>query len=462
MRSGDEHNGSVPDRGEGPGGDGVSPEGGRSPLHRGSPRSDRPRPGSRLGYRQREPRLGQGAPRHDPDYAKRAPRPRDTVPDMEPVTVRDTEQSGTEYHKRPLVDPYLERGPRWWVAGLLALAFSGLGQLYNGRWLRGIASVALPGATLLVAAVTGSPVFYLIAFGSGVLTAPLALTLFAGLVGWVPLGHPALWMGLPLKAALVLEAALDARRIRRFRKEPTVRRWARIAYGASLGGLLLVWIFTTGLATVRGPDMNPVLEPGDHVVIDRLAFGLQLPLVGVRIGGQGIPRGARVAVLDPEGSGELLVRRVFAVEGDHVAFGPQAGPAGIRMPLLGHGGRAPVPVVWLPWPGPCVYELEPRHRTARARYARCHAVIELAGATPYRVSYPATRPGAKATTWREGVVPRGHVYLLGDNRGGRDSRHFGPVPERAIRGQPRVVLWSRDSHEGIRWHRMGLRITDRP
>ncbi len=39
-------------------------------------------------------------------------------------------------------------------------------------------------------------------------------------------------------------------------------------------------------------------------------------------------------------------------------------------------------------------------------------------------------------------VPEGHVLVLGDNRGrSRDSREFGPVPLRAVRGVARWRCW---------------------
>lgn len=398
------------------------------------------RPG---GYRKRVA----PAPRRDPDDPKR---PREREPD-------------TDYSKRPAADAY-EEGPSPLVAALLALAFSGLGQLYNGRLARAVLSVALPMVLLVVAVVTGSATVYLMAFGSGAFTAPTVATLVAVSAGWVQLGHPALWLGLPIKLIMVGEAALDAYQTRRRHQRRVLeqRKWVRIVYLSCVGLLLLVWMFTTGTATVRQPGMSPVLEPGDHVVVDRLAWGLQLPLIGVRIGGSSIRRGERVAVLDPDGSGRLVIRRVFAVAGDRVGFGPPAGPLAIRLPMLGRSGGPPVPVLWLPWRGPCVFALEVKRRKKDANYARCRAFLEHHGGRSFVVSYPITHGPHRGKPYKGGKVGRGKVYVLSDNRGAvRDSRHWGPVSTRRIRGRPTTVLWSSDPLEGIRWHRMGLRIRDR-
>ena len=222
--------------------------------------------------------------------------------------------------------------------------------------------------------------------------------------------------------------------------------------------------------------MNPWLEPGDRVVVDRLAYGLQLPLVGLRIGGRDPGRGDPVALLDPDGSGNLLVRRVFAVAGDRVGFTTLAPPTGdasataapagsqdatgppvpLRLPLLGRGGALPMPTAWAPWAGPCVYALEVAKRRGGGNYARCLAFQEINDGASYVVSYP--RQPAGHSPW-VGRIPKGKIYLRADNRAaGRDSRHWGPVSLRRIRGRHRVVLWSTDPLEGIRWHRMLRRL----
>ncbi len=370
----------------------------------------------------------------------------------------------TDYSKRPTADAYEER-PSPLVAALLALAFSGLGQIYNGRLVRAVLSVVLPLVLLLAAAITGSATVYLMAFVSGAFTAPSVVTLVAVAAGWVHLGHPALWLGLPIKIVMVGEAALDAYQTRRRNQRRVLshRKLVRAVYLSCMGLLVLVWIFTTGTATVRQPGMNPILEPGDQVVVDRLAWGLQVPLVGVRIGGPPMRRGDRVAVLDPDGSGRLVIRRVFAVAGDRVDFGPPAGPLAIRQPMVSGAGGVVTPVLWLPWLGPCVFAKETNLRKKQANYARCRAFLEHQDGRSYVVSYPVTQGPHRGLTYKRGTVGGGKVYLLSDNRGVvRDSRHWGPVSTRRIRGRPTTVLWSSDPLEGIRWHRMGLAIQDLP
>ncbi|CAK9111046.1 Mitochondrial inner membrane protease subunit 1 (IMP1-like protein) [Durusdinium trenchii] len=43
---------------------------------------------------------------------------------------------------------------------------------------------------------------------------------------------------------------------------------------------------------------------------------------------------------------------------------------------------------------------------------------------------------------KEVLVPRGHVWLEGDNKSAsHDSRHYGPVPVGLLQGKVRLKLW---------------------
>jgi signal peptidase I len=70
-------------------------------------------------------------------------------------------------------------------------------------------------------------------------------------------------------------------------------------------------------------------------------------------------------------------------------------------------------------------------------------------------------------TWGPLVVPPGHLFVLGDNRGrSLDSRYWGFVPDSLLRGTPWLVYYSfaPDSTAPaawltrIRWQRIGSAV----
>ena len=146
-------------------------------------------------------------------------------------------------------------------------------------------------------------------------------------------------------------------------------------------------------------SMRPTVQVGDRLFVNKAAYGLRLPFTSAYVTEfDGPTNGDVVVALSPEDGG-LLVKRVVAVPGDHVA---------VRGGLLWLNG-APV-------------------RVERST----EGLLEHLGSRPHRIRLDAG-PGPAYGPLR---IPARRYLLMGDNRGdSHDGRLFGLVKRSAIRGQ---------------------------
>ncbi len=137
---------------------------------------------------------------------------------------------------------------------------------------------------------------------------------------------------------------------------------------------------------IPSASMSPTLRAGDQVVVDKLAYGGAAPL-----------RSDLVVFRAPP-SGEILLKRVVALGGDTVAIEDGA--------LFVNGVRR------------------------RERYADPKAIDSV-------YFGPVT-------------VPRGTIFVLGDNRADSlDSRQFGAVSREAVIGRVAVRIWPPERWGGL-------------
>ncbi len=137
-------------------------------------------------------------------------------------------------------------------------------------------------------------------------------------------------------------------------------------------------------------SMEGAVLVGDHLLIDRFAYGPEVPWTHLRLPRLKRPERGEVVSFHPPGhGGEVYLKRVIAVGGDHVE-----------------------------WREGLVYV------NGRRRVDLCE-------------------PSTPSKNQRNVVVPAGQIYLLGDNRNhSEDSRTWGTVPEENVVGEPVMVLWS--------------------
>ena len=170
-------------------------------------------------------------------------------------------------------------------------------------------------------------------------------------------------------------------------------------------------------------SMQPTIEIGDRILVDKLAYDVRLPFTHVSLVHLADPRRGDIVVLDSHAAHERLVKRVIGLPGDEVAM---------RGNVLFINGRA-------------------------ARYAignytgihddlrnPAHYEIERYGAMRHAIRLSDHRP-SPVSSFGPVRVPIGQYLLLGDDRdNSEDSRYLGFFPRHEIVGRARRVVASLD------------------
>ena len=211
-------------------------------------------------------------------------------------------------------------------------------------------------------------------------------------------------------------------------RKSVAREYAE-AFAIAIALALVIRTFLVQAYKIPSGSMEPTLLIGDHILVNKLIFGLRVPdsLFGVRPLAGIIPYGQYLFRIEPVHRGDVVVfvfppdptkdfiKRVVGVAGDTVEVRDKS-----------------------------VYLNGQKMEDPHAYYQPSENQVRIA---------PRDRYGPA-------VVPKGKVFVMGDNRDrSYDSRFWGFVDDNNVEGRAMIIYWSWDSDSSsyvpIRWDRFG-------
>ncbi|MGH8163244.1 MAG: signal peptidase I [Rhodanobacteraceae bacterium] len=209
-------------------------------------------------------------------------------------------------------------------------------------------------------------------------------------------------------------------------REPMLVDYARSFFPVILA-VLLFRTFLLEPFRIPSGSMMPTLLVGDFVLVNKFAYGLRLPVSDAKIVDIGEPRRGDIAVFKyPPNPKEDYIKRIVGLPGDTIS---------VRGEQLYVNGKPAVQT----YLGP-ITDTDPT--SLRAAQEGDHEQVEKLGNIEHRIII---RPSVYQAPWAQGtwIVPKDSYFAMGDNRDNSDdSRDWGPVPEKDLRGKAFLIWFS--------------------
>jgi signal peptidase I len=214
--------------------------------------------------------------------------------------------------------------------------------------------------------------------------------------------------------------------------------WTKI-FWISVALFLVLRTFIVEAFKIPSGSMERTLLIGDFLLVNKLAYGAEIPFTSRRLPALGEPQRDDVIVFEsPEDLSKTYVKRLVGIAGDTLEM---------RSGVLYRNSKQ-------------LSERYASHNSdidrveERFRWQREY-IVPPANAS---MSYDPTR-----NNWGPLVVPRKNYFVLGDNRdNSSDSRYWGFVADSLVKGRPFVIYYSYAPDSGslawltrIRWSRLG-------
>jgi len=211
------------------------------------------------------------------------------------------------------------------------------------------------------------------------------------------------------------------------RKKSLLREYAE-AILIALALALFIRTFIVQAFKIPSGSMIPTLNVGDHILVNKFSyglnifresyFGLNFPPKDINIISYRKPqRGDIVVFKFPEDESRDFIKRVIGVEGDRVE---------IKDKIVYINGKSLNKEPYTIYRDP---DIKPKDVSQRDNFDPID-------------------------------VPVGHIFVMGDNRdGSHDSRFWGFVNIRKVKGNALIIYWSWDGDDHwVRWRRIGKLI----
>jgi len=224
----------------------------------------------------------------------------------------------------------------------------------------------------------------------------------------------------------------------------SVGRWAW-EWVKSIAVALVIWFVLRALLIeafrIPSSSMEHTLLVGDFLFVNKALYGAEVPLVRTRLPAFREPERGDIVVFDSQTQeGVKVVKRLVGMPGDTLEM---------RRAMLYRGAVRQIE--------PYVQHIDSLSDPAEVEMR--HWQLDYLLPEVDRETYHPSRDN-----WGPLVVPAGQYFVMGDNRDNSyDSRYWGFVNRRVIRGRPLFVYYSFDHDSwralpfltAIRWSRIG-------
>ncbi|RBP48341.1 signal peptidase I [Arenicella xantha] len=191
--------------------------------------------------------------------------------------------------------------------------------------------------------------------------------------------------------------------------------------------LVLMLVFRSSLAdwnVVPTGSMQPTIVEGDRILINKLAYDLQLPFSNIKLLKFGDPERGDIIIFNSEVADLRLVKRVIGLPGDSIEMRNNS--------LLINGQQLDYTAL----------KLSPdlNHESEHQNFDLREDLLGL----PHKIR--TTSPQSPLASFGPVIVPENNYLALGDSRdNSADSRVIGFIPRSEIIGRSRRVVMSLDS-----------------